>query len=620
MNYTSKILLFLFILFSNAFIYSQKTYRDSITTYFKEIENLIEHKDDYKEDFLNLEFLISKEQKVQGKDKVLILLKLYAAYIYKSHTRANKYNDTAMQLARDIGFKKGELHTKYNKAYLLFIGGKFDTSLDLVKEIEESVTYQTYPEICADVNTLKSYIYTERGEYDMALETGLQLLDIAEKLKTEYLLMRAYSSLSHYYLRVKNYRSALNYCLKGLHYIIRLKKIQYIFPKIDEIARMTSKLNDTKKALEVYEFYLKVEKKIPPPGDYIQSIVYMNMADIYISNQEHEKAQKYLSQALEMNYKNRYLFRIPRALILQAELFLQKKDTTNAIVNYEKSIEYAETINAFDVIKSNSLVLENLYKKKNQLSKSLEYKTLHKAISDSIFTNEKEQKIIILETKRKIKEVTHKKEILELENRAQKTRFNFIIIILILILVIGAFGVYGYLKVKNKNKILYRRTIELAEIQLEMSKKLNKFEKINTVSDVATPKSNSSKVHKTIDDDVKNIILNKLENLEKEIFFIDPNCSLRQVAQLLKTNPKYLSQVVNQEKKSNFNNYINELRINYLLSKLLTDEDFRNSKLSYIAASVGYNNLNTFNAAFKKRQGILPSYFISELIHESKEK
>jgi tetratricopeptide (TPR) repeat protein len=201
--------------------------------------------------------------------------------------------------------------------------------------------------------------------------------------------MRAYSSLSHYYLRIENYRSALNYCLKGLHYIIRLKKIQYIFPKIDEIARMTAKLNDTKKALEVYEFYLQVEKEIPPPGDYIQSVVYMNMSDIYISNQEYNKAQKYLSLALEMNYKNKYRFRVPRALILQAELYLQKKDTTNAIINYEKSIESAEIINAFDVIKSNGIILEELYLKKNQPSKSHEYRAIHKAISDSIFTNEK---------------------------------------------------------------------------------------------------------------------------------------------------------------------------------------------------------------------------------------
>ncbi|MDD7913531.1 hypothetical protein [Polaribacter ponticola] len=50
---------------------------------------------------------------------------------------------------------------------------------------------------------------------------------------------------------------------------------------------------------------------------------------------------------------------------------------------------------------------------------------------------------------------------------------------------------------------------------------------------------------------------------------------------------------------------------------MINEKDFRESKLGYIAVCAGYNNLNTFNAAFKKRQGILPSYFIKKLIQES---
>ncbi|WP_062060318.1 helix-turn-helix domain-containing protein [Aquimarina longa] len=617
-----KISIFLLILFSYSITtYSQKTYKDSIKTYFKQIEDLINYKDNYKEDFLSTETLLAQKELLSGTEKINTLLKLYTVNVYKSIQNARKYNQEALQLAINIGYKKGELSAKYNQAYLLFIEGDFDTSMTVTEEVSKIVKQSTYPETYSDINTLKSYIYTERGEYDLALEKGLELLDIAEKSNDEYALMRAYASLSHYYLRIENYSKALSYCLKGLHYVIKLRKIRYIYPKIDEIARMTAKLNDTERALETYAFYLEIEKKISPPGSYIQSVVYMNMADIYISNNAYDNAQNYLSKALVLNYENNYKFRVPRALILQAELFLKTKDTVNSIINYEKSIEAAESINAFDVVKSNSAILANLYKKTNQLSKAYEYKTIHNSIRDSLFNNEMEQKIIILETRRKIKEVTQKKKILELENEAQKAKSNFILLLLIFILIIVAFIVFSYLKVKSKNRLLYLRTIELTKVQLEMEEKLNELENAKAILKEDTNNDTSLKSSKTtIDNDVKNIILNKLEKLEKELFFIDPNCSLRQVAQLLKTNPKYLSQVINQEKKSNFNNYINELRINYLLSRLLKDEDFRNSKLSYVAASIGYNNLNTFNAAFKKRQGILPSYFINELIQESKQK
>jgi YesN/AraC family two-component response regulator len=146
-----------------------------------------------------------------------------------------------------------------------------------------------------------------------------------------------------------------------------------------------------------------------------------------------------------------------------------------------------------------------------------------------------------------------------------------------------------------------------------MSDKLSGIQYMENQWSIERKTGFTPKAQPRIDNDIKNIILTKLEKLEKEKFYLDPQCNLHQLSEQLKTNPKYLSQVINQEKKSNFNNYINELRINYLLPKLLKDIDFRNSKLSYIAISLGYNNLNTFNAAFKKRLGILPSNFINEL-------
>ena len=604
-------LIILFLLFNP--LSANETPIDSVDSYLNAVQSLVKSKDSFKEDFLDIEFLLHKNKHAQGKEKVQTLLNLYTAYIYKSGEIANDYNDQAMALAEKLAFKEGILKANYNRAYFMFVLGDFEESMKMVLEIQKVVGATTYEEIYADISTLKSYIYSERGEYDRALETGLKLLDSAEKSKNDYLLMKANSALSHYYLRIENYSKSLSYCLEGLRYILKLKKTQYIYPKIDEIARMTAKLNDPKGALKIYAFFLEVEKELPPAGSYILASVHSNMANIYISIGEHEKALTHISKALEINFENNYLFRIPRALTIQAELYLQTKDTAQAISNYEKSIEAAENIDAFDVVKQNSYILSQLYEKTNQFAKSKDYRSLYRAISDSLFTNEKEQKIIILETKRKIKEVLQNKKILELENKAQKAKFRAIIIVLILLFVISTISIYSYLKVRKKNRLLLLRTIDLAEIQLRMSEKISGFQHMETQWSVERKTSDIPKTQPRIDKDIKNIILTKLEKLEKENFFLDPNCNLHQLSEQLKTNPKYLSQVINQEKKSNFNNYINELRINYLLPKLLKDIEFRNSKLSYISFSLGYNNLNTFNAAFKKRLGILPSNFINEL-------
>ena len=616
MNTFFRIVLIIICLQASLTIYSQTTRKDSIHNYFKQIETLF---DKSKNKILSERALLDKMEAAKGVEKANMQLNLYTFYKYKNTDDAYRYNNDALELSKKIGYKKGDLQANYNKAYLLFVNGNFDESTIILNKIDLPTNYKNYPNVHSDINCLKSLISTEKGEYDNALERSLKLLDFGEKEASNYVLMRAYEALLHYYLRNDNYSKALNYCLKGLDVILKLEAVQYVYFKIDDIARLLFKLGDTDGALETYSFYLKLESKMPTPGDYIQSIVYMNMSDISTANNQFNKAHNYISKALDINYKNHFRFRIPRALILQAQLYLKEKDTLNAIDYYERTLGAAEDISAFDIVKSTSKILGGLHKNKGESSKAFEYFALHNAIKDSLFTNEKEQRIVILEAKRKIKEITLEQKNLALENDAQKAKIKTIIIVLIAILVLCFIVLFSYLKVKGKNKLLYTKTVELAKIQLDMRTKITELERLesksNTENNEVLSKSNGAN---NIDENVKSIILNKLNNLEKELFFIDQKCTLRQIAEQLKTNPKYLSQVINQEKKSNFNNYINELRINYLLSRLLKEKDFRESKLGYIAVTVGYNNLNTFNAAFKKRQGILPSYFIKELIQESK--
>lgn len=606
------VLLLLLIFCLNS--YSQINRNDRIKIYFKQIETLLNDAQYNKDILLDQDMLLIEEQNTKGVEKVNVLLKLYEATRFKSNETASRYNEEALGLARTIGFRNGQLKAEYNSAYLLFVHGLFEQSMNEVERIEEEFVCNNYPECYADLKTLKSYIYTERGEYDLALEIGFELLDFAERTKSGYLFMKAYFALSHYYLRTGYYSTSLNYCFEGLHYIIELKHTQYLFSKIDEVARLTAKLNNPKGALEIYSFCLEMEKKIPSTGNYIQSAVFMNMADIYMQIGVYENAQDYLDKALTIIIDNDYKFRTPRVLILQAELFLLKKDTVNSIRAYEKSLDAAEEINAFDVVKSNYSILAQLYEQQNNLTKAYEFNNLYDAVKDFYFNNEKEQKIVILETRRKVNEVTQKNKILELEKEVQENKFNFVVIIMVLLSLICLLVVIFYLKARKKNKMLYRRTVELTAIQSELSEKIQKIRETSGPENFI--RDSESKKKQTIDDETKKLILHKLNRLEKENFFLDPHCNLNDVSTQLKTNSKYLSQVINLEKKSNFNNYINDLRISYLLSRLLADTEFRNSKLTYIAASVGFNNINTFKNAFKNRQGILPSYFIKELIKE----
>ena len=63
----------------------------------------------------------------------------------------------------------------------------------------------------------------------------------------------------------------------------------------------------------------------------------------------------------------------------------------------------------------------------------------------------------------------------------------------------------------------------------------------------------------------------------------------------------------------NFNSYINELRINYLINELKSNSDKRKLKQETLAKESGYANRQSFARAFQSVTQMSPSYFIEKI-------
>lgn len=87
--------------------------------------------------------------------------------------------------------------------------------------------------------------------------------------------------------------------------------------------------------------------------------------------------------------------------------------------------------------------------------------------------------------------------------------------------------------------------------------------------------------------------------------------SILDISTALNTHPKKISQVINQGYGLNFNDYINELRVEAVIRKLKEGE-LEKQNLLGIAIDAGFNSKSTFNRAFKKRVGMTPKEFIEQ--------
>lgn len=116
-----------------------------------------------------------------------------------------------------------------------------------------------------------------------------------------------------------------------------------------------------------------------------------------------------------------------------------------------------------------------------------------------------------------------------------------------------------------------------------------------------------------IADDVVDNILKKLSNFEKKCEYTSQNLKLNQLAEEFETNVKYLSAIINKYKEKNFSDYLNDLRVEYAISKLNKDKRFIKFTIKAIAMECGFNTAESFSKAFRKKTGIYPSFFIKEL-------
>ena len=99
------------------------------------------------------------------------------------------------------------------------------------------------------------------------------------------------------------------------------------------------------------------------------------------------------------------------------------------------------------------------------------------------------------------------------------------------------------------------------------------------------------------------------EFVEKNKFYLLNTASLKNLSEELNSSSNYISQIINTSTGLNFNDFINQYRVE--ASKIrLTDSKYSHLTIEAIGNSVGFNSKSTFYSAFKKHVAMSPKAFI----------
>lgn len=166
-------------------------------------------------------------------------------------------------------------------------------------------------------------------------------------------------------------------------------------------------------------------------------------------------------------------------------------------------------------------------------------------------------------------------------------------------------GITGY--ANNLKSIVPFKTFDNkpdAVIVLNNSEKEEEIGLINVGIDTANPLLENWKIKIT-------------QLLEHEQLYLNPELTLLHVAQKLNSNQTNISKMINQGFKVNFNDYINNYRVQAAINLIKTGEMKRQTLLG-IAMDCGFNSKTTFNRCFKKYTGVAPKEFVANTMVDNK--
>lgn len=141
------------------------------------------------------------------------------------------------------------------------------------------------------------------------------------------------------------------------------------------------------------------------------------------------------------------------------------------------------------------------------------------------------------------------------------------------------------------------------------------FEKIikNGTSEHISFEFNDKQNTQEISPDIETGILKKLEKFEQTKKYIEKDMTLSKMASLLNTNTKYVTKVIAKHRGKGTIDYITDLKIDYIIEILKTENKFRNYTNKALGEEAGFGSTQNFTRAFKVRTGITPTYFIYKL-------
>jgi len=108
-------------------------------------------------------------------------------------------------------------------------------------------------------------------------------------------------------------------------------------------------------------------------------------------------------------------------------------------------------------------------------------------------------------------------------------------------------------------------------------------------------------------------LVEEFEKARDAKFFLKKGVNLKDLAKMLGSNQRYVSYILNKHVGMDFNNFIQQARVDYLIDSIEQDPDLLNVKFMVLADKAGFSSMSKFSSVFKSVKGVPPSEYFQRL-------
>lgn len=498
-----------------------------------------------------------------------------SSYVHKGNPeQAFPILDQIKKDCERIDYKLGITRIGHTLAIIYFNSTDYEKVITLDDEyLKVGLEIKDYEKL-SHIHRLKGAAYSELGLLNKANTELDQALQYANKIKEGSNKQHAISVI---------------YGNRASHLMKSAKSQDSIFANINKSIAAAQKISEDDDSF--------ISKKYS-----LIAYSYIILASEYLKAGNEELAEDYFHKALKI-HNTRPMPLVEKVVLLNELSFFYHDQKA-----YDESIKYAEQ--GIELEKNASFpqlrrdlfeILSKSYLELHQTENSIKYLNLFTTLNDSITSVDKKAVDTALNT------TVSKQEKRHLDDASRRS-----LIYMLSSLVFVVFGVTFFFYYKNKKQQ------QIKKIETILEKLKDRHSKSQDVLLTAREDVKEEEKAKEEEEEKKLIpaetekrLLEKLVEFEEKKLYLERKVSLSFVAAEIESNTKYLSYIIKHHKGKDFNKYINDLRINYIVQKINDNPIYRQYKINVLAEETGFSSHSKFATVFKKTVGVSPSEFIN---------